>query len=452
MKRKLIPLFLLLAAGIAQAQMQTIRGGSFPDLRGNGVVLMGFDGFRETELAKTQCDSTGHFVLTYPSAYVGAARLEIQGAAPVMVLLNKENFSLQWANRQDVNSLTFTGSPENEAFANGIAMNTAAEQKLAGLTYLLPQYAKYPKKYRWLEQEIAVQTKQFPDLLLSLRESSYAAYYLKTRKFLTDMAQALKKETGQLPEVYETGFKTLNFDDNQLWHSGLMSDLFAGMYQVAGKDKDSVKAEASINATTDAWIKSLSANTMKQQEVAEYCFKMLEQHYLTRGAEYIALSMLDQSGCQLDEKKANLFEQYRKMAVGNTAPDIVLENGTRLSTLAHAYTLVVFGASWCPNCKTDYPALVGIYKKLKAKLDIEVLYVSLDTDAKAYHDFYREAPFITACDTKGWAGKVVKDYHVFATPSYFLLNRDLKIVAKLKHPEELSVLRLRSVTDYDVAQ
>ena len=429
-------LLFLLMAGLAHTQMQTIQGGRFPELRGNRIVLMGSDGFRERELAKTQCDSSGHFALSYPSSYVGAARLQIQGAGSIIVLLNKENFSMEWENVQDVNTLRFTHSPENEDFAKGIDVNAAAEQKLAGLSYLLPQYKKDPGKYQWLEQEIAVQNNQFPDFIERLPEISYAAYYLKVRKFLTDIVQAVKKDSRQIPE-YETGFKNLNFDDDKLWYSGLMSDLFAGMYQLTGSYKDSVKVNVSMNATTDAWIRSLGTNSLKQQDVAEYCFKLLEQHYLTQGAEYIAKAMLDESGCQLDEKRTDLFEQYRKMAVGNIAPDIVLENGAKLSTLNHTYKLVVFGASWCPNCQTDYPALVALYNKMKDKQDVEVVYLSLDTDKKAYHDFYKEAPFITGCDTEGWAGKTVKSYHVFATPSYFLLNHELKIVAKIKNPEQL---------------
>jgi len=436
MKQKLIPIFLFLAAGLAHAQMQTIQGGRSPQLRDKEIVLTGSEGFRETELAKTKCDSTGQFTLSYPSAYVGVARLQLQGATPVIVLLNKENFSMTWGNVQDVNTLQFTRSPENEAFAKGIAVHAAAEQLLTGLNYLLPQYKNQPEKYRWIEQEIAAQNKQFTDFIQQLPASSYAAFYLKMRKFLNELAQAVKKDNGQMPE-YETGFKNLNFNDDKIWHSALMSDLFAGMYQLTGSYKDSAKGLASMNAMTDAWLKRLSANSMKQQEVAEYCFKMLEQHSLTAGSEYIATSMLGQSGCQLDQKKADLFEQYRKMALGNTAPDIVLENGTRLSKLPHAYKLVVFGASWCPDCQTDYPSLVGTYKRIKANLDIEIVYLSLDTDKKAYRDFYKEAPFVTACDTKGWAGKAVKDYHVIATPSYFLLNNELKIVAKLKNPQQL---------------
>jgi thiol-disulfide isomerase/thioredoxin len=166
---------------------------------------------------------------------------------------------------------------------------------------------------------------------------------------------------------------------------------------------------------------------------------MLEQQNWLSNSEYIAKAMLDQSGCQLDTKRTNLFEQYRKMALGNIAPDIALTDGKKLSKLNVGYKLVVFGASWCPNCQRDYPSLVGLYKQLKEKNEVEFVYVSLDNDTKAFQEFYKEAPFITYCDTKSWESQPVKDYYVFATPTYFLLDNNLKIVAKPKNPEEVKI-------------
>ena len=83
------------------------------------------------------------------------------------------------------------------------------------------------------------------------------------------------------------------------------------------------------------------------------------------------------------------------------------------------------------------PSLVGTYKRLKEKYDLEVVYVSIDTDKNAFEEYYKEAPFITYCDTKGWETKAVKDYHIFATPSYILLDNNLKILAKIIAPEQL---------------
>jgi len=434
MKKRLI-IALLMVAGIAQAQMQTVKG-VFPQLKGSEVTLKGYDGFQEKELAKARCDSTGHFTLSYPSAYTGAALLQLSEDNNTIVLLNRESFTMQWLDTKDINTLTFTDSPENDAFIKGFTVNRDVEQKLAGLNYLLPQYAKEPDKYRWLNEEIAAQGKRFSAYVDALSLASYAAAYLKIRKLVTELSQAAQKDNGRIPQ-YEAAFKSLDFADDRLWHSGLMADLYAGIYQLVANNKDTVNVAERINRLSDAWIAGLSANASKQQEVAEYCFKMLEQQNRTSVSEHIALSMLDQTACQLDVKRTNLFEQYRKMAIGNTAPDLVLPNGKTLSKTGIGYKLLVFGASWCPNCQRDYPSLVGAYKRIKGKYDVEFVYVSLDTEKKAFGEFLKEAPFSVYCDWKGWESDPAKAYYLIATPTYFLLDSDMKIVARPKVPEEV---------------
>ena len=352
-----------------QAQVQTLKG-CFPQLRGSDITLSGYDGFREKELSKAQCDSTGRFTLSYPASYTGAAMLQAKGAQGVVVLLNRENFGLQWDNVQDLNSLKFTGSPENEAFAKGIAVNGEAEQKLAGLRYLLPKYEEKSKQQQWLVKETGVQEKQFQGFIDKLPSGSYASKYLTIRKFVADMyAASTRKDTTGLARI-EVGFAKLDFADEALWQSGLAVDLFTGFYQLLEGYGDEATISAKANRATDAWVKALTTNLPRQQEVAEYCFKQLEKKDLTQASEYLAKVMLNQSGCQLDEKRTELFEQYRKMAEGNTAPDITLPDGRKLSELSGKYKLVVFGASWCPDCQKDYPSLVGSYKRIKEKYDM----------------------------------------------------------------------------------
>lgn len=435
MKQRLV-IVLLLIASTVQAQVQTFNG-SFPQLKNKEVVLKGYDGLQEKELAKALCDNEGHFTLSYPASYTGAALLQLNGAENSIVLLNRENFLMNWTDTKDINTLAFVNSPENDAFIKGYTINRDAEQKLAGLNYLLPQYEKYNDKYQWLKQEIAFQKKQFEEFVNQQPGTSYVSYYLKIRKFVNDMTQTIQKGNGSIPQ-YEAYFKTIDCNDERLWHSGMVADLFAGIYQLMANDKDTVNIKDRINNISDSWIKGLVSNSIKQQEVAEYCFKVLEQQNRVANSEYIAKTMLDQSGCQLDSKRTNLFEQYRKMALGNTAPDIKLPDGKKLSQLDNKYKLVIFGASWCPNCQTDYPSLVGVYKRIKDKYNVEFVFVSLDSDGKAFEDFFKEVPFITYCDTKGWESQPVKDYYIFATPTYLLLDKDLKIVAKPKNPEEVA--------------
>lgn len=66
-----------------------------------------------------------------------------------------------------------------------------------------------------------------------------------------------------------------------------------------------------------------------------------------------------------------------------------------------------------------------------------MLYISIDTDKAAFETYYKDAPFITFCDAKGWETQAAKDYNVFATPTYILLDNKLKILAKLNSPQHL---------------
>jgi hypothetical protein len=68
---------------------------------------------------------------------VGAAALEIKSGKNLVLLLKDENFSMQWDSLEDF-STKFTGSPENEAFAQGMRLYQQTEGKRVGLHYLLP--------------------------------------------------------------------------------------------------------------------------------------------------------------------------------------------------------------------------------------------------------------------------------------------------------------------------
>jgi thiol-disulfide isomerase/thioredoxin len=73
----------------------------------------------------------------------------------------------------------------------------------------------------------------------------------------------------------------------------------------------------------------------------------------------------------LKEAQQNQIEELKKM----------MESFIQIQTL---YTLVVFGACWCPKCTEELPTLIQNYSKWK-NLGIEVVYVSLDTDSAVFN-------------------------------------------------------------------
>jgi len=149
---------------------------------------------------------------------------------------------------------------------------------------------------------------------------------------------------------------------------------------------------------------------------------------------------LNQKEITLDNSLAFKLESYRKMNIGNTAPEIefkgdvyvykeLVNNIKRLSDIKSKYKLVIFGGSWCPQCKAETIQLIMRYYKWKAK-EVEVVMVSLDTDKKAFKDFAYDFPYTLVCDYKKWETQAAKDYYVSSSPTIFLLDSNNKIILR----------------------
>lgn len=424
-------LFTFLSIGMAGQSRYTVQG-HLPQAPHAEVSLRSFTGLQEAELARTKTDSLGNFSLRYPASYSGAALLVVKDQASVILLLNKENFVIEWKELKDFKDFQVRNSPENAAFGAGLKLYQETEAKLAGLDYIAPFYAKEPQKLKWISTEIRSQNGLFDEFLSQLPEGLYAKTYLKLRKLLSQMPVTANKYIERMPQ-HELDFNTLDFSEPGILHSGLYKDLFEG-YFLLMESHGTEKMYAHVNASTDAVLKSLKDEPNALLEVSEYLFKLFEKRSLFPAAEHLALSMLATEDCTVDKEREALFEQYRKMAVGNTAPEIVFKNQTKffdkLSEVKSKYRLVVFGSSWCAKCAEEIPKLKNFYAELKTKYDLEIVLVSLDTDKEKYVAFTKDFPWLNSCDFKSWEGEAARAYYIFGTPTMFLLDGAGKILLK----------------------
>ena len=174
--------------------------------------------------------------------------------------------------------------------------------------------------------------------------------------------------------------------------------------------------------------------------VSEYLFNLLEKRSLYKASEYLALQMLTQEACLLEDRLLNRFEMYRAMKEGNIAPDINfagywLSDGDRvadpmkLTDLNYNNVLLIFGASWCSKCTEDIPGVMQYYDTWKAK-GLDVIFISLDTDPEQFRQFTKDFPWPSYCDTMEWENQIVMDYHVFATPTMFILDNKREIILR----------------------
>ena len=128
---------------------------------------------------------------------------------------------------------------------------------------------------------------------------------------------------------------------------------------------------------------------------------------------------------------------------GAEAPDFTLNdpegNPVTLSSLRGQYVIVDFWASWCKPCRAGMPAMKELYAKYHDK-GLEIIGVSDDND----HDKWRQAieqdqtPWIHVVDEfpeENKPARVGQLYAVHYIPSYFLLDKEGKVIGKMEHEE-----------------
>ena len=423
---------------------QTISG-KLTFLANQEIALEGFNGLQTYAIATTKIDANGNFKLAYASTDLGMGYLKSTDNKPLLVVLSGEEIELLGESLSNTQTIKITKGKQNQWFEQYAQQHPRREQALSAWDYLENIYttdslftvqAKPRKAILKEKQRIQKQDQLF---LQSLPPNSYVSWFLPVRKLVSSVATIAQYRTKEIPATM-AAFRALDYTDKRLHKSGLFKEAIESHFWLlenCGKPLDSVFVE--MQFSIDAMLTPLKKDEQKLNEVTDYLFDVLEKRSLFKASEYLALKVLNEVSCTINSDLARQLETYRAMKVGNTAPDIVFPttrvNPTndftihKLSDLTSNYTLVVFGASWCPKCKEEMPAIAKLYRTWKAQ-GVEVLLVSLDEDQKAFYEYTINYPFISITDLKKWDGTIVKDYYVFGTPTMYLLDKNRKIILR----------------------
>lgn len=466
MKNVFLFLFVLFSSALSGQHTVT---GSFSALGDQTIRLVGFSGFEIYTIDSVKASAKGAFSLTYTPEDYGMAYLAGPDNKSFIVVLGNEKWQVSGESLASPESVSIGGSRENEWFGRYASEHPRREQALSAWDYLQKIYQNdslfsinnRPKKE--IERERVRIKEEDASFLKQLPGDSYANWYLPVRKLVSSVGTIAQYRTEELPATIEA-FRKLEYADQRMYKSGLLRDALEAhvwLIENSGRPLDSVYVE--LNKSIDRMLPGLAGDEKKFNEITDYLFKLLEKRSLFGSSEYLALKVLNEQSCTLTNDLAAQLESYRAMKKGNVAPDIVLEPAktivggglsiaanqgagagsagkispqistdsgiTRISNLKTRFTLVVFGASWCPACQTELAQIAAFYPNWK-KQGVEVVFVSLDDQAEEFRKFTANFPFISTCDFKKWESPAVKDYHVFATPTLFLLDADRKIILR----------------------
>lgn len=434
---------LLLCSGISAQNVS----GNLSLLSKQSINLEGFNGVKTYPIANTIIDIKGDFKLNYSKADYGVAYLISADEKPFLVILSGENIEIKGEALSNTETIKIKKGQENKWFQQYAYEHPKREQALSAWIYLEQIYTldSLFSGQEKSKQAIELEKQRIKDedatFLNRLPKNSYVSWFLPVRKLVSDVSVVAQYRTEKIPATIAS-FRNMDYTDARLYKSGLFKDAIESHFWLlenSGRSLDSVFIE--MKFSIDAIVHNLIQDEQKLNEVTDYLFDLLERHSLFRASEYLALKILNEVSCTINDDLAKQLETYRAMKKGVVAPEIQFsaENTTlgnpgnllpkKMSDIQSKYTLVVFGASWCPKCVQEISEVNKIYTKWKSK-DIEVVFVSLDENKETYKNFIKPFPFISTCDFQKWDSIIVKDYHVFGTPTMYLLNDKREILLR----------------------
>jgi thiol-disulfide isomerase/thioredoxin len=418
--------------------------GNFPKYSNQIIKLEGFNGLKNYMISSVKADDSGSFNLKYSKEDFGVGYLMSIDNKALFIILSGENIEISGETFNDIENLKIKKGNDNLSFEQYAKEQPKREQALNAWIYLEKIYTL---DSLFLTQKIPVKTineekiriidveKKFID---RLPKNSYIKWFLPIRKLISNTYTIVQNRPEEIPKTINE-FRELDYSDPRIYKSGLLKEAIESHFWLLENSDNSLDIVfKEMKISIDEMMKKLVTNEKVFNEVTDYLFDLLEKHSLFQASEYLALKILNEGSCTINTDLANQLETYRAMKKGSIAPDMVFDNSNfinsnktfnKLSDVNSKYTLVVFGASWCPKCKEELPEIAKLYNKWKSK-GVEVVFIALEEDKKSFMDFAKAFPFTSYSDNKKWESKIVKDYYVFSTPTIFLLDYKREIILR----------------------
>lgn len=277
-----------------------------------------------------------------------------------------------------------------------------------------------------------------------LAEKSIALEFIKAnRPYIPRKFEEVKTYVNNLKKHY---FDNVDFNNKTLQSSSFLEERMNNY--VFGMSSDGVDETTNYKNNIDVFYNAMkqAPASIKRILLVSLWQQMVDLDY-ENVANYISNKYLIEIAKSLkDNELVEALILHRNLSIGSKAPDfsIKMEKDKKqitkkLSDLNSAEKyIIVFWNSGCSHCLDEIPQLqkfIKYYKKSKLK----IIAVGLEDDNKAWREKIKSFPeFINVLGLGKWDNEIGNKYGVKETPTYFVLDKAKRIIAK---PENFEVLK-----------
>ncbi|WP_223154587.1 TlpA family protein disulfide reductase [Aestuariibaculum sediminum] len=416
----------------------TIKGVFSPPEEFRVAVLYKVTPTISEYITHAQVDEKGRFEISLDSTVT-------KGMYRIVYAIPEEdyNFDIIYNKKEDI-SLTFNSE-------TGLKILSSSENKLMAsynnsmsmITHSINNFYREKSKDTTALVSIFKTQREAQKGFEDLAKNTIALHFIKAnRPYIPEHYEEAETYSKNLRIHY---FDHVNFTSKTLQSSNFLNERMVNY--VFGTAVDSINRDANYKKNINVFCKAMKNAPLeiKRTLLVDLWEQMRDLNY-EKVANYISDTYLIDIAKSLNDKE--LLEGltlYKNTSIGRVAPDFSFEMkkgnskvNTKLSELAEAKTyIVVFWSSTCGHCLDEIPQLRD-FIKTKTKEEIRVIAVGLEDEPYNWKSMTYDYPnFIHVYGAGHWDNEIGNNYGVTATPSYFILDAEKRIIAK---PEDIDAL------------
>ena len=429
MKRKLLQTTLLLLSYIASAQF-TVKVESPKDFSFNEAYLYTVNGSKDILIDKAEKkNNTWQFQVK--NSYLGFLKVYFPQANTSLNLVSEnKNVDLKFSVKNNKVQQIDYYDEVNNIFYSIQDQQKKREQILPALYQIQNFYKENSEFGVALKNEVSNLNS---DIVFDSEKHPFLSYYFKTYQ------NFLQESVGKKNPTNDEIISFLNNTQNYLETSSLLKPILLVFL--------SNTSRSSLGDEVDKLLNAVNVETPRGQTILSelieifnvYSIKDLKEKYLTEAKNL---------KCTINDRLANTIKSNANTEIGKIIPNNTFLNpvNTKVKSLHDVKAdkkIIILWSSTCSHCEKEIGEMVLQYNKLKEK-NIEVVGLSLDSDAKSYSDKVKMLPWINDTELKGWYSSYVDTYNVHATPTFYIVDAKNKIIANPDNFSEiLELLQLK---------
>ncbi|GAA4158251.1 hypothetical protein GCM10022217_19250 [Chryseobacterium ginsenosidimutans] len=416
--KKIYTISALLAAFSLQAQF-TVTIQAPADFKDQDAILYTLNGSKDIIFSKEQ-SKNNVWTFKYPKNYMGMMKVYFPNSN------NTFNFISENKN-VNVKLETQTNKVKDIIYldeANNIMSKLQeGSQKKELILPALSQIKEYYKENTDFGKALKTEINRLSGGSEGIDQNQHPFIYYYNTNYSKYLSNDASKKVNQ-DEV----INFLDKSNDMLETSSLLRPILVSYLNSGGN--------TNVTASVDKLLDRLKVETPRGQTVLSELIDIFDVYEMQEFKDKY-LGLAKNLKCTITDRLASTLKSNANVEIGAAFPNNKFQSPVN-STAKSLYDIkadkkvIIFWSSTCSHCEEELPKLLAKYNDLKAK-NIQVVGLSLDVDKDSYSKKISAFPWVNDSELRGWNSSYVDTYNVHATPTYFILDANNKIINKPEH-------------------